>query len=435
MEEHLFVSSKIRDELSKAIYFIVQKESTRSSTPLTRILQDKSSTNCTNLLTASSQSLSLPSSPTQTETPSPTNTKTQTQKLAPTNTQTQTQVLASTITQTKSQTTNLTPEQSNSINALSQHFQCMDLDPNPTTNHKNPLGNKTVHNPAIATGQFPQFQPSTSHLNSTQNSPPDLLEQLSIKRQCKRKRNDGHFLGTNKRVRAVNKTKISSSYKFYGKSVDLKLIKKIAKMDKELFLSSFLGMYITANDHLSKYKKYDWDPVQLVDVNQLKFFREVDRENISKNDQDPQIAIKKLTLSIKKDGFLEPLMLTYDPIKQTCQLAKGNTLLAAALQLGIPYVPVKVIISNVQDGEFPFRNPKKTWSDKSFSASELGFIVNPYLSSKITARLKQCSLESLQEVMFNYDQLIAISYPCFTLQSLFAEDMDIEQSNLAAEHS
>lgn len=88
---------------------------------------------------------------------------------------------------------------------------------------------------------------------------------------------------------------------------------------------------------------------EMVSTTDLLPFREFDRS------VDPKRPgqFEAVTESVARSGILEPVVLKYDPISHRIYLGEGNTRLAAAVKLGMPEVPVRVIRSSVPSEHVP----------------------------------------------------------------------------------
>ena len=85
---------------------------------------------------------------------------------------------------------------------------------------------------------------------------------------------------------------------------------------------------------------------ELVRVNDLVPFREIDREVTPKYRGD-DAYLDELTDTIRREGFMEPVILDYDPEHGLALLGEGNHRLAVAQRLGLDNIPTRVVRTNL----------------------------------------------------------------------------------------
>lgn len=89
------------------------------------------------------------------------------------------------------------------------------------------------------------------------------------------------------------------------------------------------------------------DGVQLVPIAAIQKLREFNRRVEPKFGQaESHNKIEELKAGLITQGFTEPLIISYSADNRTAHLTEGNHRLNAAEELGLPYVPVMVLLSN-----------------------------------------------------------------------------------------
>ena len=100
-------------------------------------------------------------------------------------------------------------------------------------------------------------------------------------------------------------------------------------------------------------RNIDWtEGVELVPVAELWHLREFDRRAEPKADQtESDETIEELKAVLQGAGLRNPLSIDYFPATRRVLLTEGNHRLAAACELGMMFLPVKVRRSNLDTPE------------------------------------------------------------------------------------
>ncbi len=81
---------------------------------------------------------------------------------------------------------------------------------------------------------------------------------------------------------------------------------------------------------------------ELFPVSLLDKLKEYDRSREAEEDPEVRARIDDIKQSIQEEGFREPLMLLYNPYNGVAILGEGNHRLAAAKELGLECVPLRI---------------------------------------------------------------------------------------------
>jgi 8-oxo-dGTP pyrophosphatase MutT (NUDIX family) len=118
---------------------------------------------------------------------------------------------------------------------------------------------------------------------------------------------------------------------------------------------------------------YDDDSgVELVPVSELIKFKEFDRNETPKyNQQQSKETISHLSDSFKTEGIREPLIIEYSATDKSVLLIEGNHRLNSAIELGIDYLPARVVL---RKSAFPSIQEQKSMNVTGVTADRSGYI-------------------------------------------------------------
>ena len=128
---------------------------------------------------------------------------------------------------------------------------------------------------------------------------------------------------------------------------------------------------------------YDLDSdVELVPVSELIKFREFDRRKTPKYNQDnSRDNINHLKFMFQKEGVKSPLIIEYSPEDNAVLLIEGNHRLNSAIDLGMEYLPARVVLKKYS-GFNPVKL-KNTMKVSGVQADQFGYIPSNLKPSKV----------------------------------------------------